>query len=389
MGARIPSTRRWRWPGARARAAPPSSTTSPSPASDASEARSTGVSTDHGDIACEIVVNCAGMWGRQVGQMAGVNVPLHASEHFYIVTEPIGRRPRSSGASRYRRLHLRPRGSRRSAHGRLRAGGQALGHGRDSGRLRVLAAPRGLGALPSADGAGVHPHSDARRRRRCGGTSTGPRASRPTTATCWARRPRLRGFFVAAGFNSVGIAVGRRRRAGAGRVDRRRRADAWTSGTSTSAASCPSRRNARYLRERTREVLGLLYAMHWPFRQPETRARRALLSCCTTAWPPRGAVFGDGRRLGARQLVRADGVEPRYVYTYGRQNWFALRRRRASRGAQRRRPLRPDVVRQVPARGPGRRDRAAAPLRQRRRRAAGPHRLHADAATTAAASRAT
>ncbi|HEV8615478.1 MAG TPA: FAD-binding oxidoreductase, partial [Methylomirabilota bacterium] len=49
----------------------------------------TGVSTDRGDVACDVVVNCAGMWGRQVGLMAGVNVPLHASEHFYIVTEPM------------------------------------------------------------------------------------------------------------------------------------------------------------------------------------------------------------------------------------------------------------------------------------------------------------
>src|SRR6266850_3553604 len=47
----------------------------------------TGVSTDRGDIACDVVVNCAGMWGREVGRLAGVNVPLHASEHFYIVTE--------------------------------------------------------------------------------------------------------------------------------------------------------------------------------------------------------------------------------------------------------------------------------------------------------------
>src|SRR5215813_13880433 len=48
-----------------------------------------GVATDQGDVACEIVVNCAGMWGREIGRMAGVNVPLHASEHFYIVTEPM------------------------------------------------------------------------------------------------------------------------------------------------------------------------------------------------------------------------------------------------------------------------------------------------------------
>src|SRR5207237_3083857 len=42
-----------------------------------------GVSTVRGDITCEVVVNCAGMWGREVGAMAGVTVPLHASEHFY------------------------------------------------------------------------------------------------------------------------------------------------------------------------------------------------------------------------------------------------------------------------------------------------------------------
>jgi 4-methylaminobutanoate oxidase (formaldehyde-forming) len=53
------------------------------------DGRITGVSTEKGDIACEVVVNCGGMWGREVGRMAGVNVPLHAAEHFYIVTEPM------------------------------------------------------------------------------------------------------------------------------------------------------------------------------------------------------------------------------------------------------------------------------------------------------------
>lgn len=49
----------------------------------------TGVATDQGDIVAEYVVNCGGMWGRKIGRMCGVNVPLHAAEHFYIVTEPI------------------------------------------------------------------------------------------------------------------------------------------------------------------------------------------------------------------------------------------------------------------------------------------------------------
>src|SRR5262245_27238184 len=48
-----------------------------------------GVGTARGDIACEVVVNCAGMWARELGRRAGVAIPLHASEHFYIVTEPM------------------------------------------------------------------------------------------------------------------------------------------------------------------------------------------------------------------------------------------------------------------------------------------------------------
>ncbi len=52
-------------------------------------ARVTGVRTDAGDIEAEIVVNCAGQWAKQIGAMAGVNVPLHSAEHFYVVTEDI------------------------------------------------------------------------------------------------------------------------------------------------------------------------------------------------------------------------------------------------------------------------------------------------------------
>ncbi|MEH6405376.1 MAG: FAD-binding oxidoreductase, partial [Sneathiella sp.] len=51
------------------------------------DGRATGVATDRGDIGAEIVVNCGGMWAREVGLMAGANIPLHAAEHFYIVTE--------------------------------------------------------------------------------------------------------------------------------------------------------------------------------------------------------------------------------------------------------------------------------------------------------------
>ena len=53
------------------------------------EGRITAVKTSQGDIACEKVVNCAGQWARQVGDMAGINVPLQAVKHQYIITEKI------------------------------------------------------------------------------------------------------------------------------------------------------------------------------------------------------------------------------------------------------------------------------------------------------------
>ncbi|HSA80357.1 MAG TPA: FAD-dependent oxidoreductase, partial [Geminicoccaceae bacterium] len=56
--------------------------------------RVTGVLTERGPVAAEVVVNCAGMWGRAVGRMAGVNVPLQACEHFYVLTEPIADLPK-------------------------------------------------------------------------------------------------------------------------------------------------------------------------------------------------------------------------------------------------------------------------------------------------------
>ena len=60
-----------------------------SPACSRSAARVTGVDTAHGDIEAEYVVNCAGMWARQLGAQSGVNIPLQAAEHYYLITETI------------------------------------------------------------------------------------------------------------------------------------------------------------------------------------------------------------------------------------------------------------------------------------------------------------
>ena len=80
-----------------------------------------------GSIACETLVNCGGQWARAFGRLAGVNVPLYAAEHFYLVTKAIaGVSPDMPRHSRPRRLSLLQGRSRRARHGRLRAEGQAV-----------------------------------------------------------------------------------------------------------------------------------------------------------------------------------------------------------------------------------------------------------------------
>ena len=82
----------------------------------------TGVRTPHGDIEAEYVVNCAGMWARQLGAHRGVNIPLQAAEHYYLLTEEIpGISRRLAGAGGPRELRLLPRRGRRPDARPLRA----------------------------------------------------------------------------------------------------------------------------------------------------------------------------------------------------------------------------------------------------------------------------
>jgi 4-methylaminobutanoate oxidase (formaldehyde-forming) len=51
--------------------------------------KAVGVRTAQGEIRADMVVNCAGMWAHELGAKSGTTIPLHAAEHFYIVTEPM------------------------------------------------------------------------------------------------------------------------------------------------------------------------------------------------------------------------------------------------------------------------------------------------------------
>jgi 4-methylaminobutanoate oxidase (formaldehyde-forming) len=279
-----------------------------------------GVRTDRGDVATEVVVNCAGMWGREVGRMAGVSVPLHAAEHFYVVTEPIPGVTRELPVLRDTDGYI---------YVREEVGGLLMGG------FEPAAKPWGMDGIPAEFGFSLLPedwdHFRVLLEQACVRIPAletapvrrhvnGPESFTPDNRYMLGEAPELRNFYVAAGFNSVGIASA----AGAGQA-----LAEWIVGGAPSMDLWdvdirrfqPFQNNARYLRERTREVVGLLYAMHWPFRQPETSrgVRRSVLHDRLGA---RGAVFGVVAGWERANWFARDGVEPRYRYTYGRPDWF-------------------------------------------------------------------
>jgi 4-methylaminobutanoate oxidase (formaldehyde-forming) len=282
--------------------------------------RVTGVATDQGDIVAEYVVNCGGMWGREIGNMCGVNVPLHAAEHFYIVTEPIEALTPDLAV--------------------LRDPDGYTYYKEDAGKLLVgafepTAKPWGMDGIPEdfefdqlpEDWDHFEPILNNALHRipmlKDAGIQLffcGPESFTPDDRYILGEAPELKNFFVAAGFNSIGIQSS----GGVGMVlaewivKGRPPMDLWDVDIRRWA---PFQGNSRYLRDRTIEGLGLLYAMHWPFRQVET-ARPIRTTPLHDRLASRGACFGELAGWERANWFAPPGVEPKYEYSYGRQNWF-------------------------------------------------------------------
>src|SRR5919106_770605 len=282
--------------------------------------RATGVETEFGPIRAEVVVNCAGMWGREVGRMAGVSVPLHACEHLYVLTEPMPEVPPDLPV--------------------LRDPDGGIYVKEDAGKILVgafepVAKPWGMGGIPDDFEFGELPEDwdhfmpileDAMRRIPALGRTgirkffCGPESFTPDDRYLLGEAPELAGFFVACGFNSIGIQSA----GGAGKV-----LAEWIVGghPPIDLADVDIRRmqpfqsNARYLRERVTEGLGLLYAMHWPFRQYAT-ARPARTSPFHDRLKARGACFAEAAGWERPGWFAPAGTAPEYDYAYGRTAWF-------------------------------------------------------------------
>ena len=272
-----------------------------------------------GHIQADVVVNCGGMWGRDLANRSGVTLPLHACEHFYLITEPV------QGLG-----HLPV----------LRVPDECTYYKSDAGKMMVgafepKAKPWGMtgiredfmfdtlpedwdhfqpilenamNRLPLFQTAGIHTFFN------------GPESFTPDDRYYLGEAPELGGYWVAAGYNSVGIAGS----GGAGMalahwiVEKEAPFDLWEVDIRRAQ---PFQRNRKYLKERVTETLGLLYADHFPYRQVETSrgVRRTPLHDHLKA---RGAVFGEVAGWERANWFANPGQEPAYQYSWKRQNWF-------------------------------------------------------------------
>lgn len=284
--------------------------------------RVAGVETDKGQIRAKRVVICGGMWSRDLAAEIGVALPLHAAEHFYIVTEAIPDLPKKLPV--------------------LFLGDECAYYKEDAGKLLLgcfepVAKPWGHNGIPEdfcfdslpEDFDHFEPILDMATKRvpLIGNTGiqlffNGPESFTPDDRYLLGETPEVDGLFCACGFNSIGILSS----GGVGKalaewirdgrppmeladVDVRRMQSFQT--------------NKKYLFDRTTETLGLLFDMHWPYRQFAT-ARDVRKSPFHDRLLAQGAFMTEAAGYERPGFFAGAGKTPEIHYSYGRQNWFDL-----------------------------------------------------------------
>ena len=274
---------------------------------------------EKGYITSEIVINCGGMWARELAEKSGVVIPLHACEHFYIVTEPI------------EQLGQLPV---------LRVPDECSYYKEDAGKIMLgafenRAKPWGMNGIPDdfcfdqlpEDLEHFEPILSLGIKRipllNSVGIRTffnGPESFTPDNRYYLGESTSCTGYWLAAGYNSIGIVSS----GGAGMAlakwitEGEPPFDLWEVDIRRAE---PFQRNRNYLKNRVTESLGLLYADHFPYLQPET-SRNIRRSPFHSYLKDLGAVFGEVAGYERANWYAFKGQKPEYEYSWGRQNWF-------------------------------------------------------------------
>jgi 4-methylaminobutanoate oxidase (formaldehyde-forming) len=279
------------------------------------------VRTTLGDIACEKVVNCAGQWARQVGAMAGINVPLQPVKHQYIVTEKVPGLSTDAPTIRDpdRRTYFK------EEVGGLVMGGYepnpqpwTTGDVPDDWAFRLFDDDfdhfeqhmvEAIARIPALETVGVKQMIN------------GPESFTPDGNFILGVAPECRNMFVGAGFNAFGIASG----GGAGWVlaqwvvDGEAPLDLWVVDIRRFSAM---HRDRQWVLERTLEAYGKHYTIAFPHEE-YVSGRPRLVSPLYERLKVHGAVFGSKLGWERPNWFAPDGTEPNDVYSMGRQNWFS------------------------------------------------------------------
>lgn len=286
-----------------------------------SNGRVTGVTTDKGEIEAEYVVNCTGMWGRQFAAQIGVEVPLQALAHYYVVTDEIKGLQKNLPTVKSGDDHaylkdevsalmvgfFEPGSYAWASHGIPDSTGPFIHLPEDWDHLGPFY-ERMIERVPVLADAGIRLHF------------CGPESFTPDGMYHLGEAPSVENYFIAAGFNSVGFLSG----PGAGQV----LAD-WIIDGKPSIdlpEADPGRVqhhevNRRFLEKRAVEYLDESYKIHWPFQQKQT-ARGIRRSPLYHKTAQAGAVFGELCGWERANWYAPAGVERAYHYSYGKQNWF-------------------------------------------------------------------
>ena len=285
------------------------------------DARVRGVSTTAGDISCEVVVNCAGQWAREVGLMAGVSVPLVSVEHQYMITEPVDGVTQEMPTIRDpdRRIYFKEE-----------VGGLVAGvyepnplpwavDGIPPGFNFTLlesnwshfepAIAQCLARVPALENVGIKD------------LVNGPESFTPDGNFILGEAPQVNGFYIGAGFNAFGIASG----GGAGKA-----LAEWIIGGESSVDLWPvdirrfgSHHNSvEVVRERTLELYAKHYSLAWPHEEHRS-ARPQQVSPLYDRLKKQGACFGEKMGWERPNWFAPVGTKPQDEYSFDRQNWFA------------------------------------------------------------------
>ena len=282
--------------------------------------RITGLRTTAGDIECETVVNCTGMWARQLGERHGVVIPNQAAEHYYLITDTIP--------------GLDPNGPvfedpARYGYYREEGGGMMVGLFEPEAaawKLDGIPEDFSFGTLPP-DWERMTPALKAAMSRvpvtLDAGVRTffcGPESFTPDRLPAVGEAPGLEGYFVAAGLNSVGILSS----GGLGRVVAQwissGRPDVDVTAIDVSRFR-PQQLERDYRRDRVTEVLGKTYAAHTPGTELLT-GRGTYISPVHNEMVAAGARLKDVAGWESADWYAGDGQTPHLTPSWGRQPWF-------------------------------------------------------------------